>query len=101
MHGLNLRGHAPKACGWPLPYTRNLWWLVTELNCVHRLFRPALYRRVHEPKSGGPCETRTRIARVQAVGTLASQRELNPSLLIDSQATSTPSRTKPKSVRVG
>src|SRR5215813_4158939 len=20
---LNLRGHAPKACGWPLPYTRN------------------------------------------------------------------------------
>src|SRR5260370_2677775 len=43
------------------------WWLVTELNRVHRLFRPALYRRVHEPKSGGRCETRTRIARVQAV----------------------------------
>jgi hypothetical protein len=21
---LNLRGHAPKACGWPLPYTRTL-----------------------------------------------------------------------------
>ena len=55
---LNLRGHAPKACGWPLPYTRTLvarhgiepcplalqtstlpsssraklWWTVRELN---------------------------------------------------------------------
>src|SRR5260370_14584316 len=38
------------------------WWLVTELNRVHRLFRPALYRRVHEPKSSGPCEARTRLA---------------------------------------
>ena len=37
------------------------------MNRVHRLFRPALYRRVHEPKSGGRCETRTRISRVQAV----------------------------------
>src|ERR1700740_2506391 len=26
-----------------------IWWLVTELNRVHRLFRPALFRRVHEP----------------------------------------------------
>ncbi len=26
------------------------WWLVAELNRVHRLFRPALCRRVHEPK---------------------------------------------------
>src|SRR5215470_1593794 len=58
------------------------WWLVTELNRVHRLFRPALYRRVHEPKSGGRRETLpgpplraafardgagTRISRVQAV----------------------------------
>src|SRR5215472_2146770 len=32
-----------------LPPTR-IWWLVTELNRVHRLFRPALFRRVHEPK---------------------------------------------------
>ena len=45
---LNLRGHVPKTCGWPLPYTR-IWWLVTELNRVHWLFRPALCRRVHEP----------------------------------------------------
>lgn len=37
------------------------------MNRVHWLFRPALYRRVHEPKSGGRCETRTRISRVQAV----------------------------------
>ena len=43
------------------------WWLVTELNRVHWYFRPALCRRVHEPKSGGRCETRTRISRVQAV----------------------------------
>src|SRR6476646_5649247 len=45
---LNLRGHAPKACGWPLPYTRH-WWLGTELNRIHWLFRPALCRRVPEP----------------------------------------------------
>ena len=45
---LNLREHAPKACGWTLPYTRT-WWLVTELNRVHWYFRPALCRRVHEP----------------------------------------------------
>ena len=38
------------------------------MNRVHRLFRPALFRRVHEPKAGGRCETRTRISRVQAVG---------------------------------
>ncbi len=29
----------------------DLWWLVTELNRFHRLFRPALCRRVHEPKT--------------------------------------------------
>ena len=55
------------------------------MNRVHRLFRPALYRRVHEPKSGGRCETRTRISRVQAVGNplirtahWVSQREHRP-----------------------
>src|SRR5215475_8136995 len=26
------------------------WWPVTELNRVHWLFRPALFRRVHEPR---------------------------------------------------
>lgn len=65
----NSRSRAPEARAFnqarPLP---EIWWLVTELNRVHRLFRPALYRRVHEPKSGGRCETRTRISRVQAVG---------------------------------
>jgi hypothetical protein len=45
---LNLRGHVPKTCGWPLPYTR-IWWLGTELNRIHWLFRPALCRRVPEP----------------------------------------------------
>ena len=45
---LNLRGHVPKTCGWPLPYTRT-WWLGTESNRVHWLFRPALSRRVPEP----------------------------------------------------
>src|SRR5205085_11609960 len=64
----NSRSRAPEARAFnqarPLP---EVWWLVTELNRVHRLFRPALYRRVHEPKSGGRCETRTRISRVQAV----------------------------------
>ena len=29
------------------------WWLVTELNRVHWLFRPALCRRVHEPLVDG------------------------------------------------
>src|SRR5215467_856669 len=38
--------HAPST---KLGHSPNLWWLVTELNRVHRLFRPALYRRVHEP----------------------------------------------------
>src|SRR5262249_58057472 len=64
----NSRSRAPEARAFnqarPLP---EIWWLVTELNRVHRLFRPALYRRVHEPKPGGRCETRTRISRVQAV----------------------------------
>ena len=46
---MNLRGHVPKTCGWPLPYTW-IWWLGTELNRVHWLFRPALCRRVPEPK---------------------------------------------------
>src|SRR5712671_3038611 len=64
---LNLRGHVPKTCGWPLPYTR-IWWLGTELNRIHWLFRPALCRRVPEPNFGGRCETRTRISRLQAVG---------------------------------
>src|SRR3984893_3516456 len=45
---LNLRGHVPKTCGWPLPYTR-IWRLGTELNRIHWLFRPALCRRVPEP----------------------------------------------------
>src|ERR1700726_2906424 len=53
---LNLRGHVPKTCGWPLPYTR-IWWLGTELNRIHWLFRPALCRRVPEPTLGGRCET--------------------------------------------
>ncbi len=53
---LNLRGHVPKTCGWPLPYTR-IWWLGTELNRIHWLFRPALCRRVPEPNFGGRCET--------------------------------------------
>src|SRR5580658_4684483 len=52
---LNLRGHVPKTCGWPLPYTR-IWWLGTELNRIHWLFRPALCRRVPEPNFGGRCE---------------------------------------------
>jgi hypothetical protein len=37
-----------KRNGWPLPYTR-IWWLGTELNRIHWLFRPALCRRVPEP----------------------------------------------------
>ena len=57
----------PRHVGGRYP-TPGHWWLVTELNRVHWLFRPALFRRVHEPKSGGRCESRTRISRVQAVG---------------------------------
>src|SRR5262249_24674258 len=48
----NSRSRAPEARAFnqarPLP---EIWWLVTELNPVHRCFRPALCRRVHEPKS--------------------------------------------------
>ena len=44
-----------KRNGWPLPYTR-IWWLGTELNRIHWLFRPALCRRVPEPNFGGRCE---------------------------------------------
>src|SRR5262252_6822160 len=57
----------PRHVGGRYP-TPGHWWLVTELNRVHWLFRPALFRRVHEPKSGGRCETRTRISLLQAVG---------------------------------
>ena len=56
----------PRHVGGRYP-TPGHWWLATELNRVHRLFRPALFRRVHEPETGGRCENRTRIARVQAV----------------------------------
>src|ERR1700722_8614447 len=49
----------------PLP---DVWWLGTELNRIHWLFRPAPCRRVPEPDFGGRCETRTRISRLQAVG---------------------------------
>jgi hypothetical protein len=56
----------PRHVGGRYP-TPGRWWLVTELNRVHWLFRPALFRRVHEPKFGGRCESRTRISRVQAV----------------------------------
>ena len=38
----------PRHVGGRYP-TPGHWWLVTELNRVHWLFRPALYRRVHEP----------------------------------------------------
>src|SRR5580704_276311 len=37
----------------PLP---DVWWLGTELNRIHWLFRPALCRRVPEPNFGGRCE---------------------------------------------
>jgi hypothetical protein len=57
----------PRHVGGRYP-TPGRWWLVTELNRVHWLFRPALFRRVHEPKLGGRCESRTRISRLQAVG---------------------------------
>ena len=39
----------PRHVGGRYP-TPGHWWLVTELNRVHWLFRPALFRRVHEPK---------------------------------------------------
>src|SRR5215471_19821788 len=42
----------PRHVGGRYP-TPGHWWLVTELNRVHWLFRPALFRRVHEPKFGG------------------------------------------------
>ena len=38
----------PRHVGGRYP-TPGRWWLVTELNRVHWLFRPALFRRVHEP----------------------------------------------------
>src|SRR6202044_1354161 len=38
----------PRHVGGRYP-TPGRWWLVTELNRVHWLFRPALSRRVHEP----------------------------------------------------
>ena len=38
----------PRHVGGRYP-TPGHWWLVTELNRVHWLFRPALFRRVHEP----------------------------------------------------
>jgi hypothetical protein len=45
--GLVRPRHVPST---KLGHSPNPWWLVTELNRVHRLFRPALFRRVHEPK---------------------------------------------------
>jgi hypothetical protein len=39
----------PRHVGGRYP-TPGHWWLVTELNRVHWLFRPALCRRVPEPK---------------------------------------------------
>ena len=33
----------------PSSATFPFWWLVTESNRIHWLFRPALFRRVHEP----------------------------------------------------
>ena len=106
---LNLRGHLPKTCGWPLPYTR-IWWLGTELNRIHWLFRPALCRRVPEPNlvDGARIELAFHGCRPRVIplyeppiwGEMResnsrdwihnpiwrSQRESNPSLLIDSQA---------------
>ena len=38
----------PRHVGGRYP-TPGHWWLVTELNRVHWLFGPALFRRVHEP----------------------------------------------------
>ncbi len=43
-------GRAPEARAFNQLGHSPIWWLVTELNRVHWLFRPALYRRVHEPK---------------------------------------------------
>ena len=34
----------------PAKLLPDIWWLGTELNRIHWLFRPALYRRVPEPK---------------------------------------------------
>ena len=56
----------PRHVGGRYP-TPGRWWLVTELNRVHWLFRPALSRRVHAPNSGGRRESRPHISRVQAV----------------------------------
>ena len=50
---LNLRGHAPKACGWPLPYTRIVGEGISTLSglpfyadylaqCVHHVHQIAL-----------------------------------------------------------
>src|SRR6267142_703753 len=46
----NSRSRAPKARALNQLGHSPTWWLVTELNRIHRLFRPALCRRVHEPK---------------------------------------------------
>jgi hypothetical protein len=64
---LNLRGHAPKACGWPLPYTRTLVARHGIEPCPLALQTSTLPSS-SRAKLGGRCETRTRIARLQAVG---------------------------------
>lgn len=62
----------PRHVGGRYP-TPGHWWLGTELNRIHWLFRPALCRRVPEPNlvDGARLELafhRTRISRLQAVG---------------------------------
>src|SRR5437660_8179399 len=64
---LNLRGHVPKTCGWPLPYTRTL---VARhgIEPYPLAFQTSTLPSSSRAKLGGRCETRTRISRLQAVG---------------------------------
>ena len=43
---LNLRGHVPKTCGWPLPYTRIVGEGLAALSCL-ALHADHLAQRVH------------------------------------------------------
>src|SRR5438874_12718202 len=43
---LNLRGHVPKTCGWPLPYTRIMGEGLAALSCLP-LHADHLAQRVH------------------------------------------------------
>src|SRR5215467_10724991 len=73
----------PRHVGGRYP-TPGRWWLVTELNRVQWLFRPALSRRVHEPKIW--CTGRELNPHLLRVGQLFSSIELPAQNLVEGES---------------